>query len=169
MEENRSLTVKDDAVNLPVLKVVQGESDDFRSLVREAFPPAISEVVCEIRRESETGHSRLGILVTALFCVVVMGLSYWLWPRPMPPVDIKTMNVNDDTPAVQKEFADLAKEAQRLLHAKKYNECAKLLSAPLDRLCNSMDGDGQWRDNRKLFVLYCSAVIDGKLDREHSR
>lgn len=169
MEDNRSLTVKDDAVNLPVQKVVQGESDDFRSLVKETFPPEISEEVCEIRKESETGHSRLGVLVTALFCVAVMGLSYRLWPRPMPPVDIKAMNVKDDTPAVNKEYAELAKEAQRLLDAKKYNECAHLLLGPLQRLFDSMDEDGQpLRGNLKLCVLYSSAVIDGKLDRDYS-
>ena len=53
MEEQKSLTVKDDAVNLPVLSVVQGNSADFRSLVKEAFPPDISEEVCEFRKGSE--------------------------------------------------------------------------------------------------------------------
>ena len=169
MDENRSLTVKDDAVNLPVLKEVRGDSDDFRSLVKEAFPPAISEEVCEIRKGSEEGHSRLGILVTVLFCVAVAWMAYRLWPRPMPPVSTKAMDVKDDTPPVQKEYADLAKEAQRLLDAKKYNECAHLLLKPLDGVFQTMtEDDRSWRGNLKLFVLYCSAVIDGKLGREYS-
>ena len=79
------------------------------------------------------------------------------------------MNVKDDTPAVHKEYAELAKEAQRLLDAKKYNECAHLLLGPLERLYNFLDDkEGEWRGNLKLYVLYCSAVIDGKLNQEYT-
>ncbi len=170
MEENKSLTVKDDAVSLPVLSVVQGESNEFRSLVKEAFPPTISEEVCEIRRGSEQGYSRLGILVTILFCVTVLYLSYNYWPRPIPPVSTKAIDVKDDTPPVQKDYMVLAKVAQELLAAKKYTECAHLLLEPLESMMKITDDAGQkkCRDNRKLFVLYCSAVIDGKLRYDYA-
>lgn len=171
MEEQKSLTVKDDAVNLPVLSVVQGDSADFRSLVKEAFPPDISEEVCEFRKGSERGCSRLGMLMTTLFCAIVLLLAYMLWPRPLPPVSTKAMNVKDDTPPVSKDYAELAKEAQKLLDAKKYNECAHLLVEQISGILDTTaaDGGAHWKENRKLFVLYCSAVIDGRLRGDYSR
>lgn len=167
--QDSALATRENSLPIPATQNVVGNSEDFHAIIRQTFPADVSNEVCALHNNDTRGCSRLGLLLTVLFCIAVILLGYHFWPQPIPPVETKEIKLSDKSKNISKEYAELAKTATKLLDNKEYNSCAHLLLPQLDKLLsiNPENDKLLWKENKSLFVLYFECVVNGRLQFEY--
>ena len=170
LEGASALLVRDDSVTLPVLRKVEGGSDEFMKLVSETVP---DDVACELQDMLHSGrsrYSRFGMICIILFCALSCVGVYLLWPRPRTLEKTSgEIQVTAPEGKMDARHRKLFDEAEKLFKEKKYVACASHLRPELESLLAASDRNEDWKSAGRLFWMYMEAVYAAKYDDSNVR